>query len=85
MTLSIRNPKTERLARELSERTGKSITAVVDEALSDYAMRTPPTTLEERHKRMEQLFEEWNRLPIRDARSAKEIIDDLYDENGLPK
>ena len=39
MTLSIRNPAVEQRARQMAARTGKSITAVVDEALCEYEAR----------------------------------------------
>ena len=85
MTLSIRHPKADRLARELAARTGKSITAVVMEALADYAVKAPPSTTEEKRRGMQELFREWDQLPVVDPRSAQEIMDDFYDEDGLPK
>lgn len=84
MTLSIRDPETDRLARDLARRTGKPITTVVKEALHDYAARTP-SDAEERYKSVMELLEELDKAPILDHRSAKEIMDDLYDEHGLPK
>ncbi len=85
MTLSIRDPDTDQLARDLAERTGKSITAIVKEALIDYAAKAPASTYEERMASFRELTQEWDKLPVVDPRSAKEIMDDLYDEDGLPK
>lgn len=85
MTLSIRDPDTDRLARELARRTGKPITTVVKEALNDYAARAPESEAEERIRGIYELLKELDKAPIRDHRSAREIMDDLYDENGLPK
>lgn len=85
MTLSIRDPETDHLARSLSKRLGKSITAVVREALDDYAIKAPRTTYDERLAAMEVLYRRWDAMPVVDPRSAKEIMDDLYDDHGLPK
>lgn len=84
MTLSIRNPTVERRAREMASRTGKSITAVVDEALREYAARRPADDKTRRFRELELLLAELDAAPTGDRRSAKEIMDDLYDENGLP-
>ena len=85
MTLSIRDRDTDQLARTLAVRHGKSITAVVKEALCDYAEKAPPISYQDRKQRIDALLAEFDRQPIYDHRSAKEIIDDLYDEDGLPK
>lgn len=85
MTLSIRDVQTDRLARDLAKRTGKPITTVVKEALSDYAAKAPISDAEERIRGIHELLAKLDKAPIKDHRSAKEIMDDLYDENGLPK
>ena len=85
MTLSIRNPSVERRAREMAARTGKSITAIVDEALREYAARRPADDKTRRFRELDALLTEFDARPPVDPRSAKEIMDDLYDENGLPK
>ena len=85
MTLSIRDPETDRLARDLAKRTGKPITTVVRDALADYAAKTPASTQEERKRSIEELLAEFDALPVIDPRLSREIINDLYDENGLPK
>lgn len=85
MTLSIRNVNAERRARELAQRTGKSITAVIDEALAEYEARHAAGEKADRFRRLEELVAEIARMPVKDPRSSKEIMDDLYDEFGLPK
>ena len=85
MTLSIRDPETDQMAREAAQRTGKSITMVVKEALADSLARAPASTAEEKMRAMNQYLAELDALPILDPRSAKEIMDDFYDEDGLPK
>jgi len=46
---------------------------------------TPAPAPAERLARINQIVEEFSRLPVLDPRSGDEIIADLYDENGLPK
>lgn len=85
MTLSIRNPAVEQRARQMAARTGKSITAVVDEALCEYEARRGVDDKTRRFRELKALLAEFDALPVVDTRSSKEIIDDLYDEDGLPK
>ena len=69
----------------MARRTGKSITAVIDEALAEYEIRHAADEKAERFRRLEELVAEIARMPVKDPRSSKEIMDDLYDEYGLPK
>ena len=83
MPLSIKDPETERLARDLARRTGETVTTATRKALEDRLRRIAGTS------RKAALLDDlgasrrrWKALPILDARSADEIIG--YDENGLP-
>lgn len=84
MTLSIKNPEAERLARALARRTGESITDAVITALRERLKR-------EQGRRkggdlVEEIMEISSRcaaLPVLDPRSAEEILG--YDENGVPR
>jgi antitoxin VapB len=83
MALSIKNPETERLARELARVTGESLTEAVTEALRDRLVRETgrgrdPTLLVD----VRRIQEEVARLPVLDDRRPDEILG--YDENGLP-
>jgi antitoxin VapB len=84
MTLSIRDPETDRLARELAARTGRPITSVVRDALVAYAATAAPSTYEARQAALDDLLAEFDRQPVLDGRSSKELLDELYDEDGLP-
>lgn len=83
MTLSIKNPEAERLARALARRTGESITDAVITALRERLKR-------EQGRRkgrdlVEEIMEISDRcaaLPVLDPRPAEEILG--YDENGVP-
>lgn len=83
MALIIKNSDTDRLAHELAEETGETITEAVTVAL-----RERLSTIRNRNRgRMEadiatiQDFIE--SLPDRDGRSAEDVLG--YDEYGLPR
>jgi antitoxin VapB len=81
MALNIKDPETDRLARELAARTGTSITEALRGALLDKLARTRP--------RADLVFvdvlaivERGRSRPTRDHRTAEEILG--YDAEGLP-
>jgi antitoxin VapB len=83
MALSIKNPETERLARELARITGESLTEAVTKALRDRMVHETgrgrdPTLLDD----IRRIQEEVARLPVLDHRRPDELLG--YDENGLP-
>ncbi|MGF6228138.1 antitoxin VapB [Inquilinus ginsengisoli] len=84
MALSIKDPETETLARELARRTGESITEATRRALEDRLRRVvgakkAPLLLEE----MAAIRKRVAALPVLDRRSPDEILG--YDEDGLPR
>lgn len=84
MALNIRNVEAERLAEELAKQTGETKTEAVVKALRDRLARVR----RERSKRrladeLEEIAERCASLPVRDKRSADEILG--YDEHGLPQ
>ncbi|MDQ0473690.1 type II toxin-antitoxin system VapB family antitoxin [Labrys wisconsinensis] len=84
MALSIKDPETERLARALAERTGETITTATRRALEERLRRVGNNA--RRAALLEDLAairRRWSQTPVRDARSAEEMIG--YDENGLPR
>lgn len=84
MALSIKNPETERLARELANVTGESLTEAVTQALRDRLVREAGHKGDREQLRAEirRIQDEFQRLPILDDRTPEEIIG--YDEHGLP-
>jgi antitoxin VapB len=84
MALSIKDPEADRLARELAERTGETLTETIIKSLSERLARERARS---RPQRLAEALGEIGRrcaaLPLRDARSADEILD--YDECGLPR
>jgi antitoxin VapB len=84
MALSIRNPKTEKLARELAAESGENITQAITHALEERLQRlrgraATPDLIEEIMK----ISERCSGLPDQDLRSPDEILG--YDETGVPR
>jgi len=84
MALSIKNPEADRLARQLAECTGESLTEAVLNALRERLKREQgkgdaAQVLGE----LRAIRERMARYPIFDDRSPDEILG--YDENGLPR
>jgi antitoxin VapB len=83
VALNIKHPEADRLARELAAVTGETLTEAVVNALrarlANQVRRPAPRSakyvIEEARTRL-------SRLPVRDARTADEILG--YDERGLP-
>jgi len=84
VALNIRNPETERLAEALARLTKETKTEAVTKALRDRLARV---RRERAGRRLADELDETGlhcaRLPVRDARSADEILG--YDGNGLPR
>lgn len=85
MGLNIKNPDTEKLIRELAQLRGQGITEVLTDVIGREVERErkkpAPNDLEARRRRIDKIIEEYNSLPLRDDRTADEIIG--YNENGL--
>lgn len=83
MGISIKNERTERLARELAGETGESLTTAITRALEERLQR-----VEGRRSAADKLtlaraaLRRIDALPVLDARPADEILG--YDEHGLP-
>jgi antitoxin VapB len=85
MALNIKNPETEKLARELARRRRTGITEAVTEALRKEVERErrKPARQEsyDGFKRgIDEIVEHFNTLPVRDDRSPDEIIG--YNDKG---
>jgi len=83
MALNIRNAETERLAALAARLTGETKTEAVKRALQERltrvrSERTGRALVDE----LEEIALHCSRLPVRDARSADEILG--YNEGGLP-
>ena len=84
MAIRIRNPETERLARELARRTGASITEAITTALREQLAREDGKRAGPRlGDELPAIGRRCAALPDLDRRSAEEILG--YDEIGLPR
>jgi len=84
MALSIKDPETERLARNLAQLTGENITTATKRAIEERLRRLGG------HSRKAALLEDladirrrWSALPVLDERTPEDIL--AYDEYGLPR
>lgn len=83
MALSIKNPEADRLARELAETTGESLTDAVVAALRERLKREKQRSRQQFiHEEVRAIQKRIAAAPVLDERSAEEILG--YDENGLP-
>jgi antitoxin VapB len=84
MPLSIKNDDTERLARQVAEETGESITQAIQKALEERWEKLKA----KRHSRLlageiADLLRRVDAMPTLDTRSAEEILG--YDDHGMPR
>jgi antitoxin VapB len=84
MVLNIKNPETEKLARELARRRGKGITEAVTDALRREVERerrkVRPDDKEKFHRDIDEIVQRVKRLPVLDDRTDDEILG--YNEHG---
>ena len=83
MALSIKNDEADRLARELADLTGESLTEAVVRSLRERLERQ--RAVKDNRPLAERLMEIGRRctsLPVLDGRTPDQILG--YDENGLP-
>lgn len=85
MSLKIEDQETIRLADELANLTGETVTDAITVALRERLERVRrERTVEERLKAMRAISERTARM-LRDGPPAVDHGDLLYDERGLPK
>ena len=85
MSLNIKNDETCRLARELAQLTGESMTGAITAALRERLEReTRARSVETRLKAMRAIARRCAK-DLKPGPSAVEHGDLLYDERGLPK
>jgi antitoxin VapB len=84
MGITIRNPKTEQLAREVAQLSGETVIQAIIHALEERlerlkAQRSVATLREE----ILRISQRCSALPDMDQRNPNEILD--YDSRGVPK
>jgi antitoxin VapB len=84
MALSIRNPRAEKLARQIAGESGENLTEVIIRALEERLERMQGRrTTPDMAKEILKISQRCRMLPDVDPRKADEILD--YDEHGLPR
>ena len=85
MALSIKDPITERLARDLARRTGETITDATRRALEERLQRVGTDSRKSRLllEDLAAIRKRCAKLPVLDGRSPEELVG--YDEHGLPR
>jgi antitoxin VapB len=83
MALSIRNPKTEKLARELAAESGENITQAITHALEERLERLRGrSTATDLVEEILKISKRCGAIPDQDQRAADEILG--YDSVGVP-
>ncbi|HWE06268.1 MAG TPA: type II toxin-antitoxin system VapB family antitoxin [Rhizomicrobium sp.] len=91
MGLNIKSARAEAAIRELAAKTGEGLTEAVEKAVQERLERMKgPTTSETAVHLLQRLrpIQEAvaaERRARRDKRTSRELMDELYDEHGLPK
>ena len=82
MTVLIKDKETDRLIRELAERTGETITEAVRKAVAQRLEATPLSArdIAERKRRIAKIVAKASAMPTVDHRTPDEIIG--YNEQG---
>ena len=80
MALSIKSERADRIARDLAELTGESIT---DAVVASLEARLEAERRRRRTVGLGDIVDRFGRLPLVDERDADDIIG--YDEHGLPR
>ena len=82
MGMNIKSEKAQRLARQLANETGVSMTAAVEQALEAAIARLHrDRDIDERKRRVREIVESFGPVPP----GVTSDHSDLYDEWGLPK
>ena len=85
MALSIKDPETERLVRELASLRNTGVTSAVRVAVANELERekaSDAAQIEQRVRAIQEITEEFSRLPVIDPTANADEW--MYDENGLP-
>lgn len=83
--LNIKDAETVRLARSLADSTGRSVTETIREALKK-AIAEREREVERRMAELREIVADFRKHMPEDWRgkTSKEIMDSIYDEDGLP-
>lgn len=83
MALNIKDAETDRLARELAQATGESITVAARRAIEERLRRVQARSASGVEAQVQAIVERGRARAVLDERSAEEILG--YDSAGLPR
>ena len=85
MALSLKDPEADRLAREIAERTGETLTGAIVVALRERLarLRTRPSRKQALVDELREIGRRCSALPVLDDSSEDEILG--FDADGLPR
>ncbi len=84
MALSIRNPKAEKLARELAAESGENITQAITHSLEERLQRLlGRSTATDLFEEITKISKRCSEIPDQDQRSPDEIL--AYGPTGVPE
>jgi antitoxin VapB len=88
MALHLTDPETDRLARELARETGETLTLAVNKAVKERLgkVKTKQQARDERFLAEIKKIQDMVSPKFRNQKkTGREMIQEMYDENGLPK
>ena len=85
MSLNIKNERVHQLARDAAQRTGRSQTSVIEEALLQYLRKLDDEQQAKRSRVDEILADVDARLTDKDRDEMRAFAEDMYDDMGLPR
>ena len=88
MALHLNDPETDRLARELARETGESLTEAVNRAVKERLDRVTAAQQAKEKKLLAEFEKILSRVSPElraEKKTGRELIDEMYDEDGLPR
>ena len=80
--MNIASAKVDELARRLARLTGEDVETAVERAIAERLSRVAGSAPADRQAAMRKFFDRVSRMPVKDSRSADDIIG--YGPDGLP-
>jgi antitoxin VapB len=86
MALHIRSARVDTLARQLVEKTGETLTDAIGNALAEKLQRLDADRSASREAKVAELLAIAAQATglRKETKTARELIEELYDEDGLP-
>ena len=88
MALHITDPKTDKLARKVAKRAGETLTDAIHRSLAERLERLESREKEAEDAKVKALLAIAAQASPElrgEKKTARELIDELYDEDGLPR